>query len=67
MVPAPEAAVSVEDGGLHVADETKFKQPKSVPAPNIAGYPQTDVKTSGIKVRGTGAAKKGTKARGPMG
>lgn len=30
------------------------------------GYPQTDVKTSGIKVRGTGAATKGLLARGPM-
>ena len=26
-----------------------------------------DVKTSGIKIRGTGAATKGTMARGPMG
>ena len=25
-----------------------------------------DVKTDGIKIRGTGAATKGTKARGPM-
>jgi hypothetical protein len=31
-----------------------------------AGYPETDVKTSGIKIRGTGAATKGTMARGPM-
>lgn len=31
-----------------------------------AGYPETDVKTSGIKVRGTGAATKGLMARGPM-
>jgi|TARA_B110000977_G_scaffold89680_1_gene119143 hypothetical protein len=33
------------------------------------GAPKTDmkgVKTSGIKVRGTGAAIKGTMARGPM-
>ena len=31
------------------------------------GYPQTGIKTSGVKVRGTGAAVKGTLARGPMG
>ena len=31
------------------------------------GYPQTDIKTDGIKVRGTGAATKGLKARGRMG
>jgi hypothetical protein len=38
--------------------------------PSVAGiskgnYPET--KTSGIKIRGTGAATKGTMARGPMG
>jgi hypothetical protein len=32
-----------------------------------AGYPETGVKTTGIKIRGTGAAKKGVMARGPMG
>jgi|TARA_R110002072_G_C7874436_1_gene527502 hypothetical protein len=32
------------------------------PKPNMSG-----VKTSGIKVRGTGAATKGLMARGPMG
>lgn len=31
-----------------------------------AGYPDTDVKTSGIKIRGTGAAVRGIMARGPM-
>lgn len=30
------------------------------------GYPETGTKTSGIKIRGTGAATKGTMARGPM-
>lgn len=30
----------------------------------VGEYP--GVKTSGIKIRGTGAATKGTKARGPM-
>jgi|TARA_E500000305_G_scaffold111538_1_gene125178 hypothetical protein len=34
---------------------------------NISEYMTKDVKTSGIKVRGTGAATKGTMARGPMG
>lgn len=42
------------------------EQPKDVPVPKTAGYPSTGVKTAGIKVRGTGAATKGTKARGPM-
>ena len=42
------------------------RQPKPVPVPKTAGYPETGVKTSGIKVRGTGAAIKGLMARGPM-
>jgi hypothetical protein len=41
------------------------------PTPNKAplgknGYPQKDVKTSGIVTRGNGAATKGRTARGPM-
>jgi hypothetical protein len=48
----------------------KYTQPK----PNThkpgnqedTGYPQTDVKDTGIVTRGNGAATKGTKARGPM-
>jgi len=31
-----------------------------------SGYPQTDIKTTGIKIRGVGCATKGTMARGPM-
>jgi hypothetical protein len=33
---------------------------------NISRRPQPDAKTSGIKIRGTGAATKGVMARGPM-
>ena len=42
---------------------------KPVPAPQSSGYQDQmkDVKTTGIKVRGAGAAKKGFTARGPMG
>lgn len=39
------------------------KQPKPAPAPAPT---DTKPKTSGIKIRGTGAATKGTMARGPM-
>lgn len=49
-----------------MADNGKYKQPKPAPIPNTAGYPQTGIKTSGIKIRGTGAATKGKTARGPM-
>jgi len=41
-------------------------QPQDVPVPNFAGYPEKDIKTTGIETRGNGAATKGTKARGPM-
>ena len=34
---------------------------------NITRRPQPAAKTSGIKIRGTGAATKGVMARGPMG
>lgn len=43
-----------------------YAQPQDVPVPNTAGYPEKDVKTSGIVTRGNGAATKGTMARGPM-
>jgi len=48
---------------------TKYKQPQPNKNPMPAGavYPQTGMKTTGIKIRGTGAATKGTMARGPMG
>ena len=42
--------------------------PKTQPQRVSAGDPAADnVKTSGIKIRGAGAATKGTLARGPMG
>ena len=43
-------------------------KPGGQPAPRVsAGDPdRDDVKTTGIKIRGTGAAIKGTMARGPM-
>ena len=41
--------------------------PRTVAARVSAGNPaRDDVKTSGIKIRGTGCATKGTIARGPM-
>ena len=40
---------------------SKIKPVKEAPKPDMSG-----VKTTGIKIRGTGAATKGTMARGPM-
>ena len=43
--------------------KAKGVQPvKDAPKPDMQG-----VKTTGVKIRGTGAATKGTMARGPMG
>ena len=45
----------------------QYKQPKPNTGPTGKnGYPEEDVKTTGIKIRGTGAATKGVMARGPM-
>ena len=41
--------------------DSKIKEVKEAPKPYMKG-----VKTTGIKVRGTGAATKGLMARGPM-
>jgi hypothetical protein len=52
------------------------KAPKVIEFPNepvmykvadCCNQPPKDMKTSGVKVRGVGAATKGTMARGPMG
>lgn len=54
-----------------------YNQPKPAPIPAMRpdqpvalampGSRSKEAKTSGIKIRGTGAATKGTMARGPMG
>lgn len=61
-----------------VKSSQKMKDPNTLSAKEVtcstpamrvsAGDPaREDVKTTGIKIRGTGAATKGTMARGPMG
>ena len=48
--------------------EEKYKQSKTVPNGDGGGaYPEKNVKTSGIVVRGGKAQTKGKMARGPMG
>ena len=46
----------------------KYPQIKPVKVPDVpsAGTPITDIKTTGVKTRGNGAATKGCTARGPM-
>ena len=50
-------------------DKVKYDNIKPVPVPKANGYQdQTKgVKTSGVKIKGAGAAKKGFTARGPLG
>jgi hypothetical protein len=42
-------------------------EPIKYSVPDCCNQPPKDMKTSGVKIRGTGAATKGTMARGPMG
>lgn len=65
MSGGPMVMKKMEDPNKLVAD----KMTKKTATPRVsAGDPANqDVKTTGIKIRGTGAATKGTMARGPMG
>jgi hypothetical protein len=53
---------------LKVGDESQQREFEklAVSAGNMRTSDYPKVKTSGIKIRGTGAATKGTMARGPM-
>ncbi len=47
--------------------QTKYKKAKpNTDSLGENGYPEKKIKTDGVKIRGTGAATKGLKARGPM-
>ena len=59
----PKKVANVEVGGPSNVEELKRTE-LSVANNRSANYPGT--KTSGIKIRGTGAATKGVMARGPM-
>ena len=59
----PKKVANVEVGGPSNTEELERTQ-LSVANNRSANYPGT--KTSGIKIRGTGAATKGVMARGPM-
>ena len=46
---------------------SNYPQPQPNPNPTGKnGYPEKDVKTSGVQTRGNGAATKGKTARGPL-
>lgn len=46
---------------------TQYKQPQKAETPKTAGYPNTAPTKAKTKIRGTGAATKGTKTRGLVG
>ena len=49
-----------------VSDNKKYLREANVSVANTHSNDYPGVKTSGIKIRGTGAATKGVMARGPM-
>jgi len=55
----------VKDPNLAKASDVKNCDPAM--RVSVGDPANTDIKTKGIKVRGTGAATKGVTARGPMG
>jgi hypothetical protein len=65
-------ATSIKNAGKYMSDPNNMNAdestPGGMPARRVSmGDPaREDVKTSGIKIRGTGAATKGVMARGPM-
>lgn len=65
--PFPAGGSTVMKAPAVGAYTSKPDTPQAAPMPNVAGYPQKDIKTTGIKMRGTGAATKGKMSRGPMG
>ena len=48
------------------SDQKKFLKDNQLSVANVRSADYAPVKTSGIKIRGTGAATKGIMARGPM-
>jgi hypothetical protein len=56
--------LSIQEAG--VSDNKKYLREANVSVANTHSNDYPPTKTSGIKVRGTGAATKGLMARGPM-
>jgi hypothetical protein len=54
----------IQEAGL--SDNKKYMKDANVAVANVHSNDYPGVKTSGIKIRGTGAATKGVMARGPM-
>ena len=65
MSGGPMVTKKMEDPNKLVAD--KMTKKTATPRVSMGDPAREDVKTDGIKIRGTGAATKGVMARGPMG
>jgi hypothetical protein len=63
VIPTPDISYQTDPNTVSAKDSKN-----SMPARRVSGGDpaRKDVKTSGIKVRGTGAAVRGVTARGPM-
>jgi len=69
----PHTMTGKEIDGTEVMEEGEYSTTKSArdagvsdPIPNGVSYGTARIKTSGIEMRGTGAATKGKMSRGPM-
>ena len=51
----------------NTSDIGKYKQPEDVAVPSVAGYPNNVANTQTMKIRGTGAATKGTRSSSKLG
>lgn len=60
-----QAGVDLRNEGYEGGNKMKVSD-LNASVGNITTRPYGETKTSGIKIRGTGAATKGTMARGPM-
>ena len=65
MSGGPMVMKKMEDPNKKLAGD--LKPGMATPRVSTGDPAREDVKTDGIKIRGTGAATKGTMARGPMG
>lgn len=64
-VNAKNAMKKVKDPNALSSDQMNNRT--ASPRVSMGNIERDEIKTSGIKIRGTGAATKGTMARGPMG
>ena len=63
VVPNADITYSTDPNSVTMKDTTRNMGGRRV---SVSNPGREDVKSDGIKIRGTGAATKGVKARGPM-